>query len=101
MAEYATLDEARDELRITTNVEDAVIQRKLDAAEAIILDYLKGYTSAASTDPIVANAVIMQCVELYRFRGDNAGWEGQPMSEGQLSPAITNYLRRLRDPALA
>lgn len=98
MATYVTLDEAKDHLRVTTNIEDADIQLKLDVAEAIILDYIKAATPSNQT--IFRGAVLLQCAELYRFRGDSPGWEGQPMSDGQLSPAITNYLRRMRDPAL-
>ena len=104
MSVYVTLEEAKDQIRITTEIEDSAIQAMLDASEAIILDYLKADDPPTFTDrqtEILKAVVKLQCAELYRFRGDSPGWEGQPVSDGQLSPVITNLLRRMRDPALA
>jgi hypothetical protein len=55
-------------------------------------------------DPIVQAAILLELGELWRFRGDDTDAQsaGQDARElGQLSPTITNLLRRYRDPAYA
>ncbi|HUU84183.1 MAG TPA: head-tail connector protein [Phycisphaerae bacterium] len=89
------------------DAEAADLVQKMAAAEAIILDYLKVTTAPGSppawdetTVPeVVRAAVLLQLAELYRFRGDEAA--GAAQTAGDLSPVITNLLRRYRDPALA
>jgi len=82
---------------------DADLTLKLAQAEAIILDYIKATanppTGAAAT--IVDAAVLLQVGELWRFRGDDPNSDAGPSTPGDLTPTITNLLRRLRDPALA
>lgn len=72
---------------------------KLAQAESIILDYLKDL--APDPSPIINAAILLQLAELWRFRGDDLDGLRQPQTSGDLSPTITNLLRRLRDPALA
>jgi len=83
---------------------------KLTMAEAIIVDYLKQPTvnplmvdPTVTPDWVISAAVLLELGELWRFRGDDQFKEGpeHDLEIGQLSPTITNLLRRHRDPALA
>jgi hypothetical protein len=78
---------------------DADLTAKLAQAEAIILDYLKADVRPDSA--IVDACVLLQVGELWRFRGDDPNSDAGPTTPGDLTPTITNLLRRLRDPALA
>lgn len=86
---------------------EADLRLKLAAAEAIILDYLKPKTGVDvptyQGDPLVQAAILIELGELYRFRGDDPENQGsdQDPERGELSPMITNILRRYRDPAIA
>jgi hypothetical protein len=97
-----TLADGRSHLR-APETEDAQILDKIEAAEAIVLDYLKDphteWSSPEATPPLVKIAVLVLLAELYRFRGDDEA--GQQQTTGDLSPFVTNLLRRLRDPAVA
>ena len=84
------------------------LRLKLEIAQQMILDYLKGRASddwqdEYTTPPIVQGAILNQFLELWRFRGDDPGSieQAPKYEDGQLSPTITNMLRRFRDPALA
>ncbi len=87
------------------------LRLKMQHAEALILDYLKvslvsppDWDVDAGTVPLVVQlAVLCQLAEVWRFRGDDPGTIEQAPSyeDGQLSPQVTNYLRRWRDPAIA
>jgi hypothetical protein len=102
------------------------VQQKLAAATAIILDYLKipppltvnplnGGTriynpdpSPPPVDPVIQQAILIQLGELWGIRGDDESGAlmhsrgtTDPGLMSQLSPTITNLLRRKRDPALA
>lgn len=102
---FVTLAEAKGHLRIYTPADDpgdAVIQAELDRAEAIIVDYLKPQDPPLDPgDKVVAAAVLLQLAELDRFRGDDPADAAQATTAGDLSPVITNLLRRHRMPALA
>jgi hypothetical protein len=78
---------------------DQDLTDKLAEATAIVLDYLKADTLPDS--PIVDAAIKLQVGELWRFRGDDPEGDTAPTTPGDLSPTVTNLLRRLRDPALA
>jgi hypothetical protein len=93
-----SLTDAKTHLHITSSANDADVTAKLAAAEAIILDYLKGRSIAGSTG-VVKAAILLQLGELYQFRGDDV--QAPEQTSGDLSPVVTNLLRRLRDPALA
>lgn len=116
-----TLQQAIDHLRLPleigspeTDVQSSMmrdLQTKMAHADALILDYLKvslvsppDWDADAQTVPLVVQlATLCQLAELWRFRGDDAGTIDQSIKfeDGQLSPQVTNYLRRWRDPAMA
>jgi len=107
MATYVTIAEAKEHLRIRTPADDpgdAAIQARLDRAEAIVLDYLKPQPdplTIAPPDPVIAAAILLTLAELDRFRGDDESSYSQATTAGDLSPVVTNLLRRKRTPALA
>jgi hypothetical protein len=104
-AVLVTLTQAKAHLRITMpagDPGDAEIQFKLDQAEAIILDYLKGANGAAIgwTDPTtvpmpVTAAILLMLARLYEQRGDDEE------KDQTLWEAIDRLLVRFRDPAIA
>jgi hypothetical protein len=97
-----TLQQAKDHMGITTapgDLSDAMLQLKLDAAEAIVLNYIKN--DAPDPSPLLLAAILLQFGELHRFRGDDVEGQGPAQTDGDLSPVVTNILRRYRDPALA
>jgi hypothetical protein len=116
-----TLQQAIDHLRLpleigspASDVQSSMmrdLQMKVAQADALILDYLKvsltsppDWDADAGTVPTVVQlAALCQLGEIWRFRGDDAAAVDQAPSyeSGQLSPQVTNYLRRWRDPAMA
>lgn len=109
-----SLEAAKDHLQINTPIGspldpvDRDITRKLAQAEDIILDYLKVAGSPPewteeTLPPLVQAAILLQLAELFGFRGDDPASTSTSAAvvDGQLSPTITNLLRRYRDPALA
>jgi hypothetical protein len=110
MAKLVSYDEALGHLRLPADPFNDDLVVKLDAAEAIVLDYLNTTAAVravtalwtADTVPrVVHAAILLQLGELWQFRGDQAGREGPDHLDGQLSPVVTNLLRRQRDPVLA
>lgn len=112
--ELVMLEDMKRHLNVEGLTEhDAKIQMYLDAAHEVVLDYVKNRVSNASTweatvdawtdDTVpkrVKAAIMRQCADLFRFRGDDDGDE--PKRElGYLAPGVTALLYRLRDPALA
>lgn len=104
-----TLPEAKTHLRVTDAAHDADIQAKLDAAEAIILDfcnstaYWREITPTWDGDTVprqVKAAILLELGELYRFRGDDPE-APERWDDHDLSPAIIGLLRRTHDPAVA
>jgi hypothetical protein len=107
VANLVTLSQAKSHLRVIDDAQDDDILGKLDAAESIVLDYINTTvtwrtTTAAWTEDTVPTfvraAILLQLGELFKFRGDN---DGPKHEAGQLSPVVTNLLRRSRDPVLA
>ena len=104
-AVLVTLTQAKTHLHITMpagDPGDADIQLKLDQAEAIILDYLKGANGAAigwidpTTVPLpVTAAILLMLTRLYEQRGDDEE------KDETLWKAVDRLLKRFRDPALA
>jgi len=104
-AVLVTLTQAKAHLRITMpdgDPGDADLQLKLDQAEAVILNYLKGangaaigWTSPATAPPPVTAGILLMLGRLYEQRGDD---EDQ---DEKLWQAIDRLLVRYRDPALA
>lgn len=81
------------------------LEKKLRAATAIVLNYLKKYpdewVDADSTPDDIQEAICLQLGELWRFRGDDLEGESPKQTDGELSLTITNILRRYRSPAYA
>jgi hypothetical protein len=104
-AVLVTLTQAKAHLHITMpdgDPGDTDLQFKLDQAEAIILDYLKGANGAASgwTDPStvplpVTAAILLMLARLFEQRGDDEA------KDATLWQAVDRLLTRFRDPALA
>src|SRR5215467_11106434 len=94
-----------------TNSMSRDLDKKIAQASALILDYLKvSLTSppdwdadAGNVQLVVQLGTLTQLAELWRFRGDDpASVNDAPQyPDGQLSPQVTNYLRRWRTPAIA
>jgi len=72
---------------------------KLEQAEAIVLDYIKN--DAPDNSKVINAAILLQLGEMWRFRGDDLDDQRVTQTDGDLSPVVTNLLRRHRDPALA
>jgi Phage gp6-like head-tail connector protein len=103
-----TLQQAKDHLKIKTTAEDADVAVKLAAAEAQVLSVCNTTShwrtvTATWTDVTVPadvrQAILYQCAELYRFRGDDV--EGPVRAGEDLSPLVMSLLRRSRDPVVA
>lgn len=106
-----TFEEAVDHLHLSIEAgspPDPIerdVRRKMAAAEDIILNYLQqaGGSPPAwdetTVPPRVRAAILLQLGELWRFRGDDG--QGPAQTEGDLSPVITNLLRRDRRLTLA
>lgn len=111
MAQFVTLAEAFTHLRLNgyfvlgsspVDARETDLQLKLDGSEAIVLDYIKSYDALVDSQlPLLKAAILLQLGELWRFRGDDIDGQTAPVTAGDLSPVVTNILRRFRDPALA
>jgi hypothetical protein len=117
MSTLVTLDEGKGHLRLPASdtAQDADVTAKLDAAEAIILDYLnltpdmRTITAAwtAGTVPLPAKqAILLELGELWRFRGDDetapVRWTPDSAAgDVDLSPPIQGLLRRIQPKVLA
>ena len=114
-AQLVTLQEAKDHLQLTTpagDPGDADLILKLAAAENVVLDFcgntpegqLIATTWTAVTVPMrVHAAILLQCADLYRFRGDDARSDQPDRAEDAftLSQAVRDLLRPWHDPVLA
>jgi hypothetical protein len=107
------MDEARAHILLPpfangspATAEEADQVLKLAAAQELIIGYIEAQADEdwdLNTVPFLIKAAIMvQFAEMVRFRGDDPGSiENAPKyDDGQLSPQVTNYLRRWRDPVL-
>lgn len=101
MSNFCSLSEAKSHLSITGSTEDALIQRCLDDAEAFVLSYIGN----PGPDPsrLIPRAILEQCAEFKRFRGDDPDGEGAapPEMAGEPSPFIKRLLYRFRAPGVA
>jgi hypothetical protein len=113
MATLITLEQAKEELRITYTDEDALITRKLEESEAEIFRFLNfagGSPFApevpwdSTTVPAEFRAILMEnFVELYRWRGDDEESPTKPNQAGDGWPSarLMGKLRRWMEPASA
>lgn len=120
MSDIVTLEEFKDELKLSQSVtaEDDVLQRKLDEAEELCLDYVdqrfgspaeaewsetvEGWRDATVADvpKQVIAAILDMAVTLYRFRGDDVDLPSW-WNDGRMPPSVRMKLDRFRDPTLA
>jgi len=102
LAPLVLFTEAKDHLRVTDTAHDVEIQRKLDAASAIIRDYLKDRadpTWTEATTPLPVQAATLELLAaLYEHRGDDYAPDDY---DAALWAALERKLVRFRDPALA
>lgn len=111
MEDLITLEQARKSLRLTGTQDDDDLRLKLAQAQAIVVDYVRQrhdedeWTTeidAWTEEDVPAQvqaAILLQCAELFRFRGDDT--DAPAREPGQLSSAVRACLDRLRDPAFA
>ena len=127
MASLVTLAQAKRHLRLSApgsplTEEDEDVQQKLDAAEAIVLDYVTQRRDDndawaaevalwSADDPLpspgiavpkqVPHAILLQLGDLYMNTGDHTPEDTPKREQGDLSQAVMALLYRLRDPALS
>jgi len=118
MADLVTLEQFKGELRVSGTHEDDVLNRKLNEAEDMCLDYVKqrlgdtaeewadtveGWREATTADvpTQVVAAILDLAVTLYRFRGDDGSDTPAWMAEGRMPPMVRMKLDRLRDVTIA
>jgi hypothetical protein len=100
------------------SISDADLQQKLDAATQLVCEYIadrqpadsawiaeiEGWGLAGSppfpAPPLVVLAVMEQCGDFFRFRGDDAT-DDRVRDRGYLIPAVANLLTRYHDPVVA
>lgn len=118
--DLVTTAQARANLKLSSTVDDADLQLKIDAATQLVCEYIAdrqpenadwidtieqwGAGSPAESAPaVVIHAVLLQVAELYRFRGDDTDGKAPALqaNHGFLSPMVTRMLSRYRSPVLA
>lgn len=106
-----TLHQAKKHVVIRHYDDDDVIYFKLEQATYMVLEYIWRDDDdwietmiAWTTDTVpksIQAAVLVQFAELYRFRGDDEQKVIPERQHGYLSPMVTAYLHRWRDPTVA
>ncbi len=103
MATFVTLDQVKGHLRITSTVEDGLVQDYADQAEEKVDTWcnVPHVTWTSTTVPkVVVAAILKQTAELYRFRGDDL--QGPPRESGEeLSVEVRELLRAYHTPGIA
>lgn len=107
--EILTLDQAKEHAGITDSDRDGDLQLKLQEAHGLVLDYVSrpDATWTATMEawdgdtapPAIRGAIARQFADLVRFRGGDD--DDLRVNGYDLSPRVTQLLRRYRDPALA
>lgn len=103
MATFVTTDEARRHMRwpiLSGSPDDSDLQQKLDAAEALILDFIArpndtartaeiaGWAGSPTALPhIVKLAILMQCADFCSHRGD------ERLEQPGIAPEVEALLR--------
>lgn len=105
MLGLVTLEVAREHLKPPGTIDDVRIQRLIEEASALVLDYIKlpadsyhstgGELQADDVPPVVRSAVLLVLGALY----DNA--DGQDPDKQPLSDAVKALLHSRRVPTLA
>jgi hypothetical protein len=106
-----TLAQAKKHLRLTTYEDDDDVLLKLEQATSMVLEYIWrddddwvdtmiAWTTTTAPKQIQA-AIMVQLGELHRFRGDDVPDQTPKREHGYLSPQVTAYLHRFRDPSVA
>ena len=91
-----TLDTIKQEVGRIDNYHDEMLARKLAESEAIVIDYLKVVSTVYENGdgindfPQLIAAAVIAVTRIQYERPD----------DDPLSPAVTNILHRLRDPAM-
>ena len=108
MEPLVTLAQAKDQLSITHDAQDAFVQSKLDEAQAIVLAYCNAprpepLWTAATAPAEVRSAILDVVTDLYTDRGDversasrtSSPWDGYP------TPAVRGKLSQWHRPGVA
>jgi lysophospholipid acyltransferase (LPLAT)-like uncharacterized protein len=100
-----SLPMAKAHLRITTTTQDADVQQKVDAASAVLVDYLKtaeAKTWDDTTAPLpVQMATLVLVAYLWQHRGDDPADRDDLDVDKGVWAEIDPILIRFRTPALA
>lgn len=97
MAALVTLTQAKTHLGETSTSRDTLIQAKLDAAEEMVLAFIKHRDISGRRKTVVA-AILVQMTELVDFRGDV---EAPATTRTGISQHAANILGDLREPTIA
>jgi hypothetical protein len=100
MADLLTLEQAKEQLRITDSLHDADVQAKLDAAEAIILEYIGPHVTWTETPKSVETAILRYLSHLYEDRTGRAS-DGDTPASADVWDDIRQILGRVRTPVFA
>jgi hypothetical protein len=103
MSTLVTLNQAKQNLRVTWNDEDSFIQLLLDAAEVAVLDYIKrDWNWTAVTVPKgVILAILVLTNTYYEAYRDGDDFDNNSVALGYPPPAVSWLLHRYRSPAYA
>lgn len=103
MAALVTLQQAKDQLRVTSEEEDEDISRKIDQASAAVIDWVDNTTLTDGWDedtvPEQARAATLELI-LWLFERDTT-INAKNATDDNLPPRVIMFLKRLRKPALA
>lgn len=102
MATFVTLQQAKNQLRVTWDDEDAHIQLVLDACEDAVLNYIKrDYNWTVSTVPPAIKLSILVLLSTYTEAYRDGDDMSNDIARGYLPIAVTSLLHRYRKPAWA
>jgi hypothetical protein len=100
---HVSLNDAKTHLRVKGTAHDADVQMKVDAASAIVLDYLKANADPTwdeTTTPLpIKTAILMMTAYLYEHRGDDPATRDDLYTDKGIWAEIDPILIRFRHPA--
>lgn len=101
MSTWVTLAAAKAHLGLQPpstplSAEDELVRDCLDAAEAMVISYIDD--PGPDPSPLIGRAILEQCAEFKRFRGDDPAGQGAPRPErdGEPSPFVKRLVHRFR-----